>query len=86
MFNIPDSNMDPRNETDPTSGANISKMRQRFSELVDDAFSLFGSGANTPKSSGSARLEEVVKNLPRSDQMPSPLDLDTARRHSTKEG
>lgn len=55
-------------------------MRQRFSELVDDAFSLFGSGNASPKSG--------IANTPTKINDPA-LPISVAsdnRRHSAKEG
>lgn len=65
-----------------SGGKNISKMRQRFSELVDDAFSLFGSGNASPKS-GITSTPPIIDG----PEIPiSNLSVDNNRRHSAKEG
>lgn len=38
--------MDP---DEPDGGMNIGKMRKRFNELLDDAFSMFGSRSGSPE-------------------------------------
>ncbi|XP_077283331.1 uncharacterized protein LOC143909287 [Arctopsyche grandis] len=66
-------------------GNNISKMRQRFSELVDDAFSLFGSGNTSPKSKNLNASVNI--NINNSERLPIPGDASNIyRRHSAKDG
>lgn len=61
-------------------------MRQRFSELVDDAFSLFGSGSSSPKS-GKAIPQSNIRDLTGEPEKGTlPVSSKDSRRHSAKEG
>lgn len=61
---------------------NISRMRKRFNELVDDAFSLFGSGNTSLKS----QPEAFKNNITDTSKTNKILGVLPSRRHSTKDG